>query len=131
MDARRVIKIAGAHLASLSGHRFDVLTLAKPVTPDAALNVAKILSKLSPLLGNLIEFNAVEGYQRPQWPDTGGAKQFHLEFMVDDLDKAADALRAAGAAQPQFQPGGARFRVLTDPAGHPFCIIDRGVAGAD
>ena len=53
-----------------------------------------------------IEFNAVEGYQRPQWPDSGGAKQFHLELMVDDLDKAAAELLAAGAAQPQFQPGG-------------------------
>jgi predicted enzyme related to lactoylglutathione lyase len=78
-----------------------------------------------------IEFNAVEGYQRPQWPDQGGAKQFHLELMVDDLDQAAAQLLAAGAAQPQFQPGGERFRVLTDPAGHPFCLIDRGVAGAD
>ncbi len=78
-----------------------------------------------------IEFNAVEGYQRPQWPDIGGAKQFHLELMVDDLDKAAAALRAVGAGQPEFQPGGTRFRVLTDPAGHPFCIIHRAVAGAD
>ena len=77
-----------------------------------------------------IEFNAVEGYQRPQWPDIGGAKQFHLELMVDDLDQTAAALLAAGAAQPEFQPGGARFRVLTDPAGHPFCIIHRGVAGS-
>lgn len=75
-----------------------------------------------------IEFNAVEGYQPPQWPDVGGAKQFHLELMVDDLDQAADALVGAGAAQPEFQPGGARFRVLTDPAGHPFCIIDRAAA---
>ena len=78
-----------------------------------------------------IEFNAVEGYQRPQWPDHGGAKQFHLELMVDDLDQAAESLLAAGAAQPQFQPGGDRFRVLTDPSGHPFCIIDRAVAAAD
>ncbi len=78
-----------------------------------------------------IEFNAVQGYQRPQWPDIGGAKQFHLELMVDDLDKAAAALLATGAGQPEFQPGGTRFRVLTDPAGHPFCIIDRAVAGAD
>jgi hypothetical protein len=60
VDANRVVKIAGEHLASLSGHSFDVLTLAKPVSPDAALNLAKIISKLSPLLGNLIEFNAVE-----------------------------------------------------------------------
>lgn len=78
-----------------------------------------------------IEFNAVEGYQPPQWPDVGGQKQFHLELMVDNLDGAAAALLAVGASQPEFQPGGERFRVLTDPAGHPFCIIDRAVAGAD
>lgn len=76
-----------------------------------------------------IEFLAVEGYQPPTWPDVGGAKQFHLDLMVDDLDQAAAALLAAGASQPQFQPGGERWRVLTDPAGHPFCIIDRSRAG--
>jgi hypothetical protein len=60
MDAEQVVEIAGAHLCSLAGHRFDVLALAKPVSADAALNLAKVISKLSPLLGNLIEFNAVE-----------------------------------------------------------------------
>lgn len=45
-------------------------------------------------------------YQRPHWPDIGGAKQFHLELMVDDLDKAAAALRTVGAVEPEFQPGG-------------------------
>ena len=78
-----------------------------------------------------IEFNAIEGYQPPSWPDEHGSKQFHLELMVDSLDDAAATLLAAGAAQPEFQPGGDRFRVLTDPAGHPFCIIDRAVAEAD
>jgi hypothetical protein len=42
------------------GARFDLLNVTKPVSPDAALNLAKVISKLSPLLGNLIEFNAVE-----------------------------------------------------------------------
>ncbi|PZG03552.1 hypothetical protein C1I95_33755 [Micromonospora craterilacus] len=28
-----------------------------------------------------------------------------------------------GAAKPEHQPGGDRFRVLTDPAGHPFCLV--------
>ncbi len=72
-----------------------------------------------------IEFLAVEGYRPPQWPDEHGAKQFHLDLVVDDLDEAAATLLAAGAAQPDFQPGGERWRVLTDPAGHPFCIIPR------
>ena len=60
MDTQQALKIGGDFLCSLSGHKFDLLTVSKPVTPDAALNLAKVVSKLSPLLGNLIEFNAVE-----------------------------------------------------------------------
>lgn len=73
-----------------------------------------------------IECNAVEGLAGHR-----RGEAVPLELMVDDLDKAAAALLAAGAAQPEFQPGGARFRVLTDRAGHPFCSIDRAVASAD
>lgn len=60
MNTKRAIRVAAAHLASLAGHRFDLLSLSKPLSPDAALNLAKVISKLSPLLGNLIEFNVVE-----------------------------------------------------------------------
>jgi hypothetical protein len=44
----------------LVGHVFDLLTVSKPISPAAAVNLSKVVSKLSPLLGNLIEFNAVE-----------------------------------------------------------------------
>ncbi len=39
---------------------FDVLNVSKPVSVAAAVNLAKVISKLSPMLGNMIEFNAVE-----------------------------------------------------------------------
>jgi len=45
---------------SLAGHVFNVLTIAKPISSAAAVNLSKVLSKLSPLVGNLIEFNTVE-----------------------------------------------------------------------
>jgi len=60
MDTRGVIVEATRHLSTLKGHTFDLLSITKPVSPDAALNLAKVISKLSPLLGNLIEFNVVE-----------------------------------------------------------------------
>lgn len=60
MDTQGVIASASEHLHDLSGHVFDLLTVSKPISPAAALNLAKIISKLSPLLGNLIEFNIVE-----------------------------------------------------------------------
>ena len=55
-----VLQLAGGHLNELSGHIFDLLSVSKPISPDAAVNLAKVISKLSPLLGNLIEFNTVE-----------------------------------------------------------------------
>ncbi|MBM7454486.1 hypothetical protein HNR62_000315 [Oceanisphaera litoralis] len=55
-----VIKIGTQHLRRMEGHIFDVLTVTKPVTPDVAVNLSKVISKLSPLVGNMIEFNAVE-----------------------------------------------------------------------
>lgn len=60
MTTAEAIARAGTHLQSLKHHRFDLLTLTKPVSPAAAVNLAKVISKLSPLLGNMIEFNAVE-----------------------------------------------------------------------
>jgi len=59
-SATEVLEIASAHLEHLSGHLFGLLTISKPISPDAAVNLSKIVSKLSPLLGNLIEFNTVE-----------------------------------------------------------------------
>lgn len=59
-DYRAILESASKHLLGLAGHVFDVLTITKPISPDAAVNLSKVVSKLSPLLGNLIEFNTVE-----------------------------------------------------------------------
>jgi hypothetical protein len=60
LDTRGVISIAEDFLQTLSGHIFDVLEVRKPVSPDAAVNLSKIVSKLSPFLGNTFEFNTCE-----------------------------------------------------------------------
>lgn len=60
MDTQQVITTASQHIRGLGGHIFDLLTLTKPVSIEAALNLTKVISKLSPLLGNMIEFNTVE-----------------------------------------------------------------------
>jgi len=60
MNTRQAIERASEHLRSLSGHVFDLLAIAKPISSDAAVNLSKVISKLSPLLGNMIEFNIVE-----------------------------------------------------------------------
>lgn len=60
MKTQEVIALARDYLKGLAGHEFDVIELTKPVSPEAAVNLAKIISKLSPLVGNLIEFNTCE-----------------------------------------------------------------------
>ncbi len=84
MNTQDILTSATKHLSTMSGHLFDLLTISRPHSPTAAVNLAKVISKLSPLLGNLIEFNTVEflnsqkdyhGYgvwkrQDPGFPDT-------------------------------------------------------------
>jgi hypothetical protein len=60
MATQEVIALSREFLRQIVGHDFAVLEVSKPVSPDAALNLAKIISKLSPLVGNLIEFNTCE-----------------------------------------------------------------------
>jgi len=60
MNTQQILALATQHMQALNGHCFDVLELAKPASPEAAANLAKIISKLSPLVGNLIEFNTCE-----------------------------------------------------------------------
>ncbi|MBY8845110.1 VOC family protein [Streptomyces sp. SP2-10] len=67
-------------------------------------------------------FNRLADYRPPTWPDPAQEKQAHIELGVDDLDSAEKRLLDLGATKPGFQPGENRWRVLLDPAGHPFCI---------
>ncbi|MGW4379028.1 VOC family protein [Kitasatospora sp. NPDC004531] len=68
-----------------------------------------------------LSFVRVPDHRAPQWPE--GDKQQHLDFTVADLATAVPHLLALGAKRPEFQPGGDDWTVLTDPEGHPFCLI--------
>ncbi|WP_261555134.1 VOC family protein [Frankia tisae] len=67
-------------------------------------------------------FQRVADYRPPRWPDQEVPQQFHLDFRVADLPAAIARAEELGATQASFQPGGERWRVLLDPAGHPFCL---------
>ena len=72
--------------------------------------------------GMRIRFGRVAGYLAPDWPDSDAPKRYHLDLRVDDVAKAVERCLELGAGKPRFQPGGALWTVLTDPAGHPFCL---------
>jgi len=71
-------------------------------------------------------FVRVENYVPPTWPSSDVPKQAHMDFGVDDLDTGEEALLKLGATKPTEQPQPDRWRVMLDPAGHPFCISTMG-----
>ncbi len=72
--------------------------------------------------GVLLTFHQVADHRPATWPDGPTPKQIHLELGTSDLEAAEAAALALGATQPAEQPGGEGWRVLVDPAGHPFCF---------
>ena len=69
--------------------------------------------------GVVLAMQRVEEYRRPAWP---GSSVVHLDLTAG-ADAGAAAARAVstGAVLADDQPD-PRWRVLLDPAGHPFCI---------
>ncbi|KAF0846932.1 hypothetical protein FNL39_104354 [Nocardia caishijiensis] len=59
----------------------------------------------------------------PSWPGQDVPQQSHLDLGVEDLDAAEKFAVGIGAVRADHQPGGDRWRVLLDPAGHPFCLV--------
>lgn len=62
-------------------------------------------------------------YEPPLWPEEPKAQQqmAHIDFVVNDLKKAVEHAIQCGAttANAQFSDN---WRVMLDPAGHPFCL---------
>ena len=75
-----------------------------------------------------LDFQRVANHQPPRWPGPDAPRRVHLDFIVDDLDQAEAQVMNLGAVRSEFQPGGRRFRVLLDPAGHPFCLATKDAA---
>jgi len=82
-------------------------------------NYAMLKTENGPALG----LGKVEDYQSPGWPNERGSKQFHLDLAAEDIDAETERLVELGATLAEPQPG-ETWRVLLDPAGHPFCVTD-------
>lgn len=72
----------------------------------------------------LLTFQRVADHQPPQWPEGGVPKQLHLELAASDLDAEGARILGLGATKAEVQPNPSGWRVLVDPAGHPFCITN-------
>ena len=76
----------------------------------------------------VLAFQQVPTLARATWPAHDVPKQMHLDFRVPSTDelerhrRRAEAL-GAGLALDRTDDPGEPLYVLTDPAGHPFCLL--------
>lgn len=74
--------------------------------------------------GTPLVFQEVKDYVIPVWPCKPGEQQqmMHLDFYTAHVEKAVQDALSFGAklSGEQFSTD---WKVLLDPAGHPFCIL--------
>lgn len=71
MNYIEILAAAKGELIALDSHLIDVLDIKRPPSLAYAKNLAKVISKLSPLLGNMIEFSTVDLLNEHNWNDMG------------------------------------------------------------
>lgn len=71
-----------------------------------------------------ITIQQVDNYVAPAWPATPDEQQqmAHLDFHVADVEEGVKHALSCGATMSEIQFDD-RWRVMLDPAGHPFCIL--------
>ncbi|MBB3754361.1 catechol 2,3-dioxygenase-like lactoylglutathione lyase family enzyme [Mycolicibacterium sp. BK634] len=71
-----------------------------------------------------LTFQRVADHRVADWPEGPVPKQLHLELAVSDLNAEETRIIGLGATKADVQPQPDNWRVLIDPAGHPFCITN-------
>lgn len=62
-----ILRLAGDKLKSLKKRNVDVVDILKPEDIEYAVQLSKVVSKLSPLIGNMIEYSIVSMLNEIQW----------------------------------------------------------------
>ncbi len=68
---REILTKAKTVILNLEGQTLDVLEITKPPDIQYARHLAKVISKLSPLVGNMIEFSIVKLLNEIDWAGQG------------------------------------------------------------
>lgn len=71
MNFKEILETARAELTALDKHLINVLDITRPPSLDYAKQLSKVISKLSPLLGNMIEFSTVDLLNETDWKNEG------------------------------------------------------------
>jgi len=102
--------------AALAAFYSDLLGLRRVFTTDDESIIALSDGAVA------LTLMRVPDHTPPTWPEASRPQQMHLDVSVTDLEHAVVAATALGATQATHQPHPALWRVLLDPAGHPFCL---------
>lgn len=68
---REILNKAEEAILELKGRTLDVLEITKPPDIQYVTHLAKVISKLSPLVGNMIEFSIMSLLNELDWPVQG------------------------------------------------------------
>ena len=71
MNYSDILTTASNEITALKGRTLPVVDITKPPNLDYAKQLAKVVSKLSPLLGNMIEFSTVDLLNTYDWKGFG------------------------------------------------------------
>lgn len=71
MNSSDILSSASDSIKDLKNQTIDVVDIKRPHSIDYAMNLAKVVSKLSPLIGNMIEFTTVDLLNEKEWNELG------------------------------------------------------------
>ncbi|HEY8980919.1 MAG TPA: VOC family protein [Streptomyces sp.] len=91
--------------------------------PDPRWSLHEDWSTLHTPSGLVLCFQRVRDHRPPTWPAPDRPQQLHLDFGVDDLDEAETQLLARGAEILDSGSPDRSWRIYSDPAGHPLCLV--------
>lgn len=70
LTPQQIIALASQAMLDLKGHPINVLTVKRPNDVQSAVELSKIVSKLSPIVGNLLEYAVVQYLNGArEWPE--------------------------------------------------------------
>lgn len=67
----KILLTASQEICKLKGRTLDIVDIKRPETIEYAMQLSKVISKLSPLLGNMIEFSTVDLLNTFDWAGHG------------------------------------------------------------
>ena len=66
-----ILSRATGEIEELKGHTFDILEVKKPRNAEHARYLSGVISKISPFVGNLLEFSIIEKLNEADWNGLG------------------------------------------------------------